>query len=178
MLSRRRFFLYAVGSASTTLGLHWATARQAAATAEAKELNLDQFCLEYPYNSRCENYLPGVEATAPEGEPYSLSNVLAQHQAGDRIPAEGLENLTYLVITAGPELASYGISAKCTHLGCTVDWKPDQQAFVCPCHGSRFDPLGYVVDGPANAPLALVAVATQDDRISLVDQTPEANPRN
>jgi cytochrome b6-f complex iron-sulfur subunit len=178
MLNRRRFFQYAIGSASTVLGFHWVAASSAAATAATKELNLDQFCLEYPYNSRCENYLPGVEATAPDGEPYSLEALLSQSQAGDRIPAEGLENLTYLVMTDGPELAAYGISAKCTHLGCTVDWNADEQTFICPCHGSRFDALGNVVNGPARDPLRLIAVATNQDRIGLVEQSPEAIPRS
>lgn len=178
MLNRRRFFQYAIGSTSTVLGFHWATAKNSAATAAAKALDLDQFCLEYPYNSRCDNFLPGVEATAPEGEPYSLSNLLSQSRAGDRIPAAGLENLTYLVITDGPALAACGISAKCTHLGCTVDWNAEQEAFICPCHGSRFDPLGGVVQGPANDPLALVVVATNQDRIGLVNQSPEVSPRD
>jgi len=178
MLNRRCFFHYAIGSASTVLGCHWVAAGSAAANAETKELDLDQFCLEYPYNSRCESYLPGVEATAPDGEVYSLEVLLSQSQAGDRIPATGLENLTYLVMTDGPELAAYGISVKCIHLGCTVNWDTDEQKFICPCHGSRFDSLGNVMNGPARDPLRLVAVATNQDRIGLVDQSPEATPRN
>jgi cytochrome b6-f complex iron-sulfur subunit len=167
-----------MGGASTALGFHWVAASHSAAIAATKDLDLDQFCLDYPFNSRCENYLPGVEATAPEGEPYSLAALLSQNQAGDRVPAVGLSDLTYLVITDGPELAAYGISARCTHLGCTVDWSADEQTFVCPCHGSRFDALGNVINGPANDPLMLVTVTTNQDRVGLVDQSPEANPRN
>jgi Rieske Fe-S protein len=43
------------------------------------------------------------------------------------------------------------LSLVCTHLGCTVESKPD--GFACPCHGSRFDPQGRVLRGPANRPL-------------------------
>ncbi|MGF1460941.1 MAG: Rieske 2Fe-2S domain-containing protein [Leptolyngbyaceae cyanobacterium] len=173
MLDRRRFLQYAIGGASVSLGFHWLTHGQSAAT----ELDLDQFCLTYPFNSRCENYLPGVEALTPENEPHALGRVLSQSRAGDRIPAQGLDDLTYLVITSGPELASYGISAKCPHLGCTVDWNPNEQEFICPCHGSRFDSLGMVTNGPANEALGLVVVTTNADQIGLVDQSPETSPR-
>jgi cytochrome b6-f complex iron-sulfur subunit len=43
------------------------------------------------------------------------------------------------------------LSLVCTHLGCTVESKPD--GFTCPCHGSRFDPQGNVLRGPAAKPL-------------------------
>jgi cytochrome b6-f complex iron-sulfur subunit len=43
------------------------------------------------------------------------------------------------------------ISLVCTHLGCTVESKPE--GFSCPCHGSRFDLQGNVIRGPANKPL-------------------------
>ena len=86
MFNRRRFFQYAIGSSSTVVGFHWAAASGAAASASTKGLDLDQFCLEYPYNSRCENYLPGIEATAPDGEPYSLEALLDQSQAGVAFP--------------------------------------------------------------------------------------------
>jgi len=48
---------------------------------------------------------------------------------------------------ASGELHEY--SAKCPHLGCVVQWNADEKTWDCPCHGSRFDRLGKMINGPA-----------------------------
>ena len=47
----------------------------------------------------------------------------------------------------------HALSARCTHLGCIVDWNGAERSWDCPCHGSRFDVDGSVLSGPAVAGL-------------------------
>lgn len=58
----------------------------------------------------------------------------------------------------------HAVSATCTHMGCTLQWNRAETSWDCPCHGSRFDREGAVLEGPAVRAL---------DRIEL-DQVPEA----
>lgn len=44
------------------------------------------------------------------------------------------------------------IYARCTHLGCTPDWKAAENKFKCPCHGSGYDSEGINFEGPAPRP--------------------------
>jgi cytochrome b6-f complex iron-sulfur subunit len=45
------------------------------------------------------------------------------------------------------------VYARCTHLGCTPDWKARENKFKCPCHGSGYDSEGINFEGPAPRPM-------------------------
>lgn len=45
-------------------------------------------------------------------------------------------------------------SAVCPHRGGIVHWNSAEHSWDCPCHGSRFDACGHVLNGPANTDLA------------------------
>ena len=49
--------------------------------------------------------------------------------------------------------AIHELSAVCRHLGCVVDWNSLENTWDCPCHGSRYDARGQVIQGPANSDL-------------------------
>ena len=63
---------------------------------------------------------------------------------------EGLKKIAVFRDEAG-ELHRY--SAVCPHLGCIVGWNSAESTWDCPCHGSRFNKEGRVMNGPANRDL-------------------------
>ena len=48
----------------------------------------------------------------------------------------------------------HAVSAVCTHQGCLVEWNGSDKTWDCPCHGSRFELDGAVIQGPAVDDLA------------------------
>jgi glycine/D-amino acid oxidase-like deaminating enzyme/nitrite reductase/ring-hydroxylating ferredoxin subunit len=47
----------------------------------------------------------------------------------------------------------HAVSLRCTHLGCLLRFNGAERSWDCPCHGSRFDVDGAVLEGPATKPL-------------------------
>jgi menaquinol-cytochrome c reductase iron-sulfur subunit len=45
------------------------------------------------------------------------------------------------------------LNSQCTHLACTVNWNPEAEAYICPCHDGKFSKDGAVLSGPPPRPL-------------------------
>ena len=87
-------------------------------------------------------------------------DVLVVNTTGRTI--EDLEPGEGAVVTVGrKKVAAYRdrsgvlttLSPKCKHLGCTVGWNHRASTWDCPCHGSRYDSSGKVIQGPAQRDL-------------------------
>jgi cytochrome b6-f complex iron-sulfur subunit len=61
------------------------------------------------------------------------------------------------------------IYARCTHLGCTPDWKASENKFKCPCHGSGYDSEGINFEGPAPRPMDRAHVEIDPEGQIVVD---------
>jgi glycine/D-amino acid oxidase-like deaminating enzyme/nitrite reductase/ring-hydroxylating ferredoxin subunit len=85
----------------------------------------------------------------------------ATHFIGDRIIRTSPEEIALgegaVVQTNDGKVAMYraedgtvhAVSPVCTHMGCIVGWNAAEKSWDCPCHGSRFDTDGRVIQGPA-----------------------------
>lgn len=73
----------------------------------------------------------------------------------------------YIVRTAA---GFYAVSAICTHLGCITQWKPESNTIACPCHGSKFQPNGKKIEGPAAEPQPHYAISLTADGELQVDK--------
>ena len=60
-----------------------------------------------------------------------------------QLVVNGLESTVNLLTPTVP---------RCPHLGCALKWNRHEHSWDCPCHGSRFDPEGNLLDGPATGP--------------------------
>lgn len=68
-------------------------------------------------------------------------------------------------VCRGEDGAYYGLSAICTHQGCTV--ASAGRGFRCPCHGSTYDAFGRNTRGPARRPLARFVATREGDSVVL-----------
>ncbi|KAF9611513.1 hypothetical protein IFM89_032559 [Coptis chinensis] len=111
----------------------------------------------------------GTVAKDALGNDVLAAEWLKAHGPGDRTLTQGLKgDPTYLVVESDKTLATYGINAVCTHLGCVVPFNKAENKFICPCHGSQYNNQGLVVRGPAPLSLALAHADIDDGKVLFV----------
>jgi len=81
------------------------------------------------------------------GEVHSIDEIAANSGA---IVRQGLHKLAVYRDRDG---TAHSLSARCPHLDCIVHWNAMENSWDCPCHGSRFDAYGKLLNGPANSDL-------------------------
>lgn len=96
---------------------------------------------------------------------------LAKHpqlaKPGGLMRVEGKDGDARLVVIRRADGSLVALSMECTHWGCDVDWLADKAELECPCHGSRFDADGKVLEGPADEPLPAYPVSEADGIVTV-----------
>jgi Rieske Fe-S protein len=72
-----------------------------------------------------------------------------------------------ILVVHGKDGSLHGLSAICTHLGCTVGYEETLGHIRCPCHGSQFGLDGHNIRGPAQRPLRQYDVRAENGLIAL-----------
>jgi len=112
---------------------------------------------------------PAVTVPTPDADGrvvFRLVDFPALARPGGAVIAQA-PGMDPLLVVRSPDGGVRALSASCTHQGCPLGY--EQPEVVCPCHQSRFDLQGQVLQPPAVAPLRTVE-ATLDDggRVTLV----------
>jgi Rieske Fe-S protein len=106
---------------------------------------------------------PGSSGTsaAPSASGSAQANVITK--TAD-VPVGSGVIVGQIVVTQPTAGVFKGLSAICTHQGCTVS-KVADGTIDCPCHGSKFNLDGSVAHGPATTPLETKQISVQGDSI-------------
>src|SRR5205085_1053140 len=105
-------------------------------------------------------------------------NVLTQFRyyvtPGESLAADGIKPDEGAILREGvKKIAAFRdeagtlhkFSAVCPHLKCMVRWDGAEKTWDCPCHGSRFDSLGRVVNGPSISDLEPIVDSHKIDKV-------------
>jgi cytochrome b6-f complex iron-sulfur subunit len=107
----------------------------------------------YRYLSPVTDQKEGAKVTVPESDVREGEAKFIQYAGSAAV----------LVRKQGGALIA--LSAVCTHMGCIVQWRKDQQEFLCPCHAGRYTVEGVVIAGPPPKPLVKLPVTVANGAI-------------
>jgi Rieske Fe-S protein len=109
---------------------------------------------------------PTVDATTPTTTTLSAPAAPKVIANTAQVPLGSGVIIGDVVLTQAVQGTFKGLSAICTHQGCTVSNVADG-TIDCPCHGSKFKLDGSVANGPATQPLPTKSISVQGDSIIL-----------
>ncbi|MEL6470096.1 MAG: ubiquinol-cytochrome c reductase iron-sulfur subunit [Cyanobacteria bacterium J06623_4] len=104
-----------------------------------------------------------ADKAATAGEFVAIGTITELAQKGFLADDDVLDDPVIVIEDPANPDGLIALSSKCTHTGCTVAWQED--LFACPCHGSKFNPDGSVVTGPASEPLAKYTAKIEGENI-------------
>jgi len=113
-----------------------------------------------------------VPSTTGRTEEVLVGNLIQLPQGSSR-PLKSVYGNDLIAVRVG-ESDVRVFSSVCTHLGCAVQWDPQQGNFLCPCHMGRFDSSGNVIAGPPPAPLPSFPTRLDGDNIFVTVPVKEA----
>jgi glycine/D-amino acid oxidase-like deaminating enzyme/nitrite reductase/ring-hydroxylating ferredoxin subunit len=105
----------------------------------------------------------GINTVAQYADWLRGSDVDEQQEIRPGSGAVVWDGATKVAVYREPNGSLHRCSAVCPHLGCIVDWNDLEKSWDCPCHGSRFDPYGRVINGPAIGNLEPVARKSEQE---------------
>ena len=98
--------------------------------------------------------------TIPLGQPTSMK---FPYKTEDAYVRETVTHEVWVIKHSLSELTVF--SPICPHLGCHYNWHPDENEFICPCHGSVYAVTGKVLGGPAPRGLDSLSWKLEKDRL-------------
>lgn len=103
------------------------------------------------------------DKTGPAGEYITIGTLAELNQKGYLSNTTAFTEPVIAIQDPTTPDAIIALSSKCTHNGCEVAWQED--LFACPCHGSKFNPDGTVVQGPATKVLKPFSAKIENDTV-------------
>jgi Rieske Fe-S protein len=99
---------------------------------------------------------PAIRFLIPPKTPQNQANEVVAAQADKLPPNSGIVfrfGTEPAIVIRTPEGVVKAFTAVCTHLQCTVHYRPTYHDIFCPCHGGRYNLNGVPVAGPPPRPL-------------------------
>jgi menaquinol-cytochrome c reductase iron-sulfur subunit len=99
-----------------------------------------------------------LSALPVNGPPWRCTIVVDRTNAWNRMPSQPA-GAVFLRRTAEAEVTAFNVV--CPHAGCNVDYSPDRNSYLCPCHNSTFALDGAINDPKSPSPRGLDALEVE-----------------